>query len=327
MGLERGSSIGPYQILFRLGSGGMGEVWRARDTRRDQDVAIKVLSPEAVRDPDRMRRFAMEAKAASSLNHPNILTIYEVGESDAGPYLATEYVDGDTVRRLLNDGPLPIARAVDITKQAAEGVAVAHAAGIVHRDLKPENLMVTREGLVKILDFGLAKLLRPGEVSEENALNIGHTATGMIIGTAGYLSPEQLRGEKASERSDVFALGVVLYEMATGDNPFRRNNAVDTFTAILRDDPPPLDPKLGPVSDELSLPLGKALAKKPEERYPSARELAADLREIQSRAAPSAIDATEELAGSREHSAAFAGLVAAGLVALALGSFLVLRGC
>src|SRR5512147_1560849 len=213
MALERGSSIGSYKVLFRLGSGGMGEVWRGRDERRGLDVAIKVLSPDSARDADRMRRFAMEAKAASSLNHPNILTIYEVGESNAGPYLVTEYVDGDTVRGLLNDGALPLEKAIAVALQAAEGVASAHAVGIVHRDLKPENLMVNRQGEVKILDFGLAKLLRPGEVSEDNALDVARTATGMIIGTAGYLSPEQLRGERASERSDVFALGVVLYEM------------------------------------------------------------------------------------------------------------------
>ncbi|HEU5251140.1 MAG TPA: serine/threonine-protein kinase, partial [Thermoanaerobaculia bacterium] len=263
MALERGSSIGSYQVLFRLGSGGMGEVWRGRDSGRGIDVAIKVLSPDAVRDPDRMRRFAMEARAASSLKHPNILTVYDVGESEAGPYLVTEYVEGDTVRNLLNDGPLPLERAADIALQAAEGVASAHAVGIVHRDLKPENLMVNRQGAVKILDFGLAKLLRPAEVSEDNALDVARTATGMIIGTAGYLSPEQLRGEKASERSDVFALGVVLYEMLTGENPFRRNNAVDTFTAILREDPPPLDPRLGAIPVELTLALGRALAKKP----------------------------------------------------------------
>jgi serine/threonine protein kinase len=324
MPLERGSSIGPYRVLFRLGSGGMGEVWRGRDTRGDRDVAIKVLSPEAVHDADRMRRFAMESKAASSLNHPNILTVHEVGQSAAGPYLVTEYVEGSTVRNLLNDGPLPLARAVDVALQAAEGVANAHGVGIVHRDLKPENLMVNREGVVKILDFGLAKLLRP---SEEDALNAGRTATGMIVGTAGYLSPEQLRGEKASERSDVFALGVVLYEMATGDNPFRRNNAVDTFTAILRDDPPPLDPKLGPVPVNLSLALGKALAKKPEDRYPSARELAADLREIQARLAPPAVETGGAPATPRGRPVLPAALAAIGLLALAAGSFLFLRGC
>jgi serine/threonine protein kinase len=324
MPVERGSTIGPYKVLFRLGSGGMGEVWRGRDDHRGLDVAIKVLSPEAVHDADRMRRFAMESKAASSLNHPNILTVHEVGQSEAGPYLVTEYVDGSTVRNLLNDGPLPLARAVDVALQAAEGVANAHGVGIVHRDLKPENLMVSREGVVKILDFGLAKLLRP---SEEDALNAGRTATGMIVGTAGYLSPEQLRGEKASERSDVFALGVVLYEMATGDNPFRRNNAVDTFTAILRDDPPPLDPKLGPVPVELSLLLGRALAKKPEDRYPSARELAADLRAVRPHVAPPALESEEPMAalsGRRPPSS----LLAAGvIVTLALGTFLLLRGC
>jgi len=321
--LERGHSIGPYRVLFRLGSGGMGEVWRARDNRLGRDVAIKVLSPETVRDPDRMRRFAMEAKAASSLKHPNILTVHEVGESEFGPYLVTEYVEGDTVRGLLNDGPLPLAKAVDVALQAAEGVASAHAVGIAHRDIKPENLMVNREGVVKILDFGLAKLLRPGEDGADAA----HTAAGMIIGTAGYLSPEQLRGDKASERSDVFALGVVLYEMATGENPFRRNNAVDTFTAIMRDEPPPLDPKVGPVPVELPLTIGKAIAKKPEERYPSARELADDLRQVKSRIAPPA--AESEAAPSGRHPRFGVGrvVVAAGIFALAVASFLVLRGC
>ena len=323
MPLERGQAIGAYRVLFRLGSGGMGEVWRARDNLLGRDVAIKVLSPEAVRDTDRMRRFAMEAKAASSLKHPNILTVHEVGESEFGPYLVTEYVEGDTVRALLNDGALPLAKAVDVAVQAAEGVASAHAVGIAHRDIKPENLMVNREGIVKILDFGLAKLLRP----EEGAADAGHTATGMIIGTAGYLSPEQLRGDKASERSDVFALGVVLYEMATGENPFRRNNAVDTFTAIMRDEPPPLDPKVGPVPVELPLTIGRALAKKPEERYPSARELAHDLRQVKSRLAPPAAEA--EAAASGRHPRFGVGWVVAtaGIVALAVASFLVLRGC
>jgi len=322
MALERGSSIGSYKVLFRLGSGGMGEVWRGRDDSRSLDVAIKVLSPESVRDADRMRRFAMEARAASALNHPNILTIYEVGESEAGPYLVTEYVDGDTVRGLLNNGALPLARAVDVALQAAEGVASAHAIGIVHRDLKPENLMVNREGRVKILDFGLAKHLGSGE----EALDAARTATGMIIGTAGYLSPEQLMGGKASERSDVFALGVVLYEMAAGDNPFRRNNAVDTFSAILRDDPPPLDPRLGPVPAELTAAIAKALAKKPEDRYPSARELAADLRAVHTRRAPAAVEPPPE-PSPRARAGARAIVVGVGLLVLAAGSFLVLRGC
>jgi serine/threonine protein kinase len=302
----------------------MGEVWRGRDERRRLDVAIKVLSPDSVRDSDRMRRFAMEAKAASSLKHPNILTIYEVGESEFGPYLVTEYVEGDTVRALLNEGALPLAKAVDVARQAAEGVASAHAVGIAHRDIKPENLMVNRTGVVKILDFGLAKLLRPGE---EGAADAAKTAAGMIIGTAGYLSPEQLRGGKASEQSDVFALGVVLYEMATGENPFRRNNAVETFSAIMRDEPPPLDPKVGPVPVELPLTIGRALAKKPEERYPSARELADDLRMVQSRLAPPAAEAAAAETGARAPRAIGKLLAAAGILALAIGSFLVIRGC
>jgi len=324
MPLERGFMVGSYRVLFRIGSGGMGEVWRGRDEQRGLDVAIKVLSPDSARDSDRMKRFAMEAKAASSLKHPNILTIYEVGESPFGPYLVTEYVEGDTVRALLNDGPLPLAKAVDVALQASEGVASAHAVGIAHRDIKPENLMVNRAGVVKILDFGLAKLLRPGE---DGAADAAQTAVGMIIGTAGYLSPEQLRGGKASERSDVFALGVVLYEMVTGDNPFRRNNAVDTFSAIMRDEPPPLDPNLGPVPVELPLTVGRALAKKPEERYPTARELADDLRGVQSRIARPASEATTTATVDRPTSGAGKLIVAAGILVLAIGSFLFLRGC
>ena len=323
MPLERGNSIGSYRVLFRLGSGGMGEVWKGQDTRSGREVAIKVLSPEAVSDSDRMRRFAMEANATSALDHPNILAVYEVGQSEAGPYIVTEYVDGETVRSLLMSGPLPLARALDIAAQAAEGVANAHGAGVIHRDLKPENLMVRRDGSVKILDFGLAKLLRPGESSSGIAVE-GLTAAGMVIGTAGYLSPEQLRGDKASERSDVFALGVVLYEMATGENPFRRNNAVDTFTAILRDDPPPLDPRLGPVPVELPLAIGKALAKKAEERYPTARELATDLREIQLRLAPVSAEA-EGVVSSNAKSRA--GILVAAIILLITAGFIFLKAC
>lgn len=322
--VERGTTIGNYQVLFRLGSGGMGEVWRARDTRDNREVAIKVLSREAARDPERMKRFATEAKATSALKHPNILEVYEVGDHPDSPYLVTEYVDGATVRNLLNDGPLPLARAVDIAMQAASGVANAHAVGMVHRDLKPENLMVDRNGVVKILDFGLAKLLRPGGVTD---MNSARTATGMIIGTAGYLSPEQLRGEQASERSDVFALGLVLYEMATGDNPFRRNNPVETFTAILREDPPPLDPKLGPVPVELTLAIGKALAKSPAERYPSAAELAEDLRVVQSRIAPPPEEVEAENAPAPGSGIARGALIFAVVALLAAGAFLFLRGC
>ena len=324
MPIERGSSIGPYRVLFRLGSGAMGEVWKGEDTRSGREVAIKVLSPEAVADTDRMKRFAMEANATSALDHPNILAVYEVGQSDAGPYIVTEFVDGETVRSILMSGPLPLARALDVAAQAAEGVANAHGAGVVHRDLKPENLMVRRDGTVKILDFGLAKLLRPGESSGGIGLE-GLTAVGMVIGTAGYLSPEQLRGDKASERSDVFALGVVLYEMATGENPFRRNNAVETFAAIMRDEPPPLDPRLGPVPVELPLAIGKALAKKPEDRYPSARELATDLREIQRRLAPPPAE-VEGVTSAKPKSRTI-GILVGAIILLIGGTFIFLKSC
>ncbi len=214
MPVERGSLLGPYQIQFRLGGGGMGEVWRALDTRSGREVAIKVISEQAGYDPDLRSRFLSEAKASSALHHPNILEVYEVGESPAGPYIVMEYVDGGTVRSLLNDGPLPLAQAVDIAMQAADGVANAHGAGIVHRDLKPDNLMITSGGVVKILDFGLARSLRP-----EDAADGGRTAAGMIVGTAAYVSPEQLRGEKATERSDVFALGVRALRDGDGGEP------------------------------------------------------------------------------------------------------------
>jgi serine/threonine-protein kinase len=323
MPVERGSSLGPYQIQFLLGSGGMGEVWRARDTRSGREVAIKVLSPQAAGNADSLRRFVTEARAASALVHPNILTVYEVGESPIGPYIVMEYVDGGTVRSLLNDGALPVAKAVDIGMQAAEGVAHAHAAGIVHRDLKPENLMITSAGVVKILDFGLAKSLNP-----EDAADAAKTAAGMIIGTAAYVSPEQLRGGKATERSDVFALGVVLFEMATGENPFQRSNPMDMFGAILRDQPPPLSERVAGVPEELSRTVHRALAKKPEDRYPTARELALDLRRVH---AVTGVVPREEILAALPPEAASSLrttlLVGGGLLALLVAGVLVLRAC
>jgi serine/threonine protein kinase len=323
MPVERGSSLGPYQIQFRLGAGGMGEVWRARDTRSGREVAIKVISPEAVGDPDRLSRFVSEAKAAMALQHPNILTVHEIGESASGPYIVMEFVDGGTVRSLLNDGPLPVAQAVDIAMQAADGVASAHGAGIVHRDLKPDNLMITSAGVVKILDFGLARSLRP-----EDAADGGRTAAGMIVGTAAYVSPEQLRGEKATERSDVFALGVVLFEMATGENPFQRSNPIEMFSAILRDDPPLLAERAPDAPEELSRTLSKALAKKPQDRHPTARELAADLRSVRALTdGPPAAEVLLEPPPAAASRFLTMLLVAGGLLALLVGALLLQRGC
>ncbi len=325
MALARGSSLGHYKVFFRLGGGGMGEVWRGGDERDGREVAIKVLSEESTRDPDRMKRFATEARAASGLEHPNILAIYDIGESEHGPYLVTEFVDGDTVRSLLGQGRIEERRAVDIATQAAEGIGHAHAAGIAHRDVKPENLIVRRDGVVKILDFGLARLFRPGGAGGDPG-DFARTATGMIIGSAGYLSPEQLRGEKADGRSDVFALGIVLHEMVTGSNPFQRTNPVDTFSAILRDDPPPLDLPPGEAASELSRVVGRALAKKPEDRYGSGSELARELARVRA-----SLLSVEPEAGEEALPAPGGGrsmLILTGLLlALAAGAFLLLRGC
>ncbi|MEP7133134.1 MAG: serine/threonine-protein kinase [Acidobacteriota bacterium] len=273
------SRIGPYEVIGHLGAGGMGEVYRARDPRLGREVAIKVLPAESLQDRDRLRRFVAEAKAASALNHPNILTVHDIGEDENGPYMVTELVEGRTLRALMqdDDGPVPLERVLDVMAQALDGIAKAHEAGIVHRDLKPENLMVTSDGFVKVLDFGLAKLLRREETGPGDQ---SATATGVIVGTAGYLAPEQLRGSPPDNRSDLFAAAVVFYEAATGTHPFRRDSTADTFSAVLRDDPVPLSRVLPASPADLSSLIGRALAKKPEDRPGSAREMAGRLRDV-----------------------------------------------
>lgn len=325
MVLQRGTSVGPYEIVSRLGAGGMGEVYRARDPRLNREVAIKVLTEEAARDRDRLRRFIAEAKAASALNHPNILTVHEIGETDGGPYIVTELVSGRTVRELLSEEALPFGRALDIAIQTADGIGKAHEAGIVHRDLKPENLMFTEDGFVKILDFGLAKLIRPDASSGDPAAETAATQTGVIVGTAGYLSPEQLRGTPADGRSDVFALGVVLYEMVSGANPFRRDNSADTFSAILRDEPPPLSDQVPGVPEELSAAVRKALAKKPEDRHATARQFAGELRGIRGRM-DSSLSATQFAPAPRGKGPRWLAPVLAAAAALLLTAALLLRG-
>ncbi len=274
------SRIGPYEVLGHLGAGGMGEVYRARDPRLGREVAVKVLPAESLQDRDRLKRFVSEAKAASALNHPNILTVHDIGEDENGPYMVTELVSGRTLRAMIEEGPIPASRAVDLMAQTLDGIAKAHEAGIVHRDLKPENLMVTSDGFVKILDFGLAKLLRR---DEEPPADQSATATGVIVGTAGYLSPEQLRGAPPDGRSDLFAAAVVFYEAMTGAHPFRRESVADTFSAVLRDDPAPLAAKCAGAPRDLSELLGRAMSKKPDDRPASAREMARQLREIRTR--------------------------------------------
>jgi serine/threonine protein kinase len=234
---ELPSHFGPYQIVSPLGAGGMGQVYRGRDTRLQRFVAIKILHDHAARDTDRQRRFAQEAVAASALNHPNILTVYDVGTDGDTQYLVSELIDGVSLNVEMNRGRLPLKRIIDITCQVAEGLAAAHAGGIVHRDLKPENIMVTHDGHVKIVDFGLAKA-PDTELSILGTYTATKTAAGLIMGTVPYMSPEQARGGEADFRSDQFALGVILYELTTGAHPFKRETAVQTLSAIIAEEPP-----------------------------------------------------------------------------------------
>ena len=221
MPLPAGTKLDGYEVLGLLGSGGMGEVYRARDPVLKREVAIKVLPPFVSGDPDRLRRFEQEAQATAALNHPNILAVYHFGVGAGSPYLVSELLVGETLRQLLERGPLAVRKAIDCGMQIAHGLAAAHDKGIVHRDLKPENLFVTKEGRIKILDFGLAKLIQRGPVAEGSDPTLTHgTEPGLAMGTAGYMSPEQVRGTTVDHRADIFAYGAILYEMLTGRPPF-----------------------------------------------------------------------------------------------------------
>jgi Tol biopolymer transport system component len=281
MTLSAGTRLGSYEIVAPLGAGGMGEVYRARDTRLGRDVAIKALPEALAADRDRLSRFEQEARSASALNHPNIVTIYEVGAEGAVSYIAMELVQGKTLRELLAEGPLPQKRLLAIGSQIADGLARAHEAGIVHRDLKPENLMVTREGLVKILDFGLAKLALPdsGGVSAMPTLAKPETHPGVVLGTVGYMSPEQASGKALDYRSDQFAVGSILYEMATGRRAFSRPTTAETLAAIIREEPEPL-PKSDRISTAVRWTIERCLAKDPGDRYAATRDLARDLAHL-----------------------------------------------
>ena len=282
--------FGPYEITGTLGAGGMGQVYRARDTRLQRTVAIKILNEGGSGSADRQRRFAQEAVAASALNHPNIVTVYDVGVEGDTPYLVSELIDGISLRAEMDRGPLTIKRVIDVAHQICEGLAAAHEGGIVHRDLKPENVMLTSDGRVKIVDFGLAR------TEDESSVIAGttktQTAAGLIIGTVPYMSPEQARGERADFRSDQFALGVMLYEMTTAKHPFTRDTAVQTLSAIIAEEPPPpaqLNPAI-PVT--LRWLIQRLLSKNPRGRFAHTADLAADLRTM--REFPS--EATSELA-------------------------------
>ncbi len=285
MPLHVGTRLGPYEILGPIGAGGMGEVYKARDTRLGREVAVKVLPPGLSLDADRLRRFETEARAASSLNHPNIVTIHDIGDSGGTSFIAMEMVEGQTLRELLADGALPTKRLLAVAAQVADGLAKAHGAGIVHRDLKPENVMVTRDGLVKILDFGLAKLTQrddPDGRTQAPTVS-GATAAGLVMGTAGYMSPEQAMGKPLDFRSDHFSFGSIVYEMATGKRAFERSSMPETLTAIIRDEPEPIG-NLSPLSPApLRWIVERCFAKDPEGRYAATRDLAHDLATLKDR--------------------------------------------
>ena len=277
MPLAAGAQLGPYEVLAPLGAGGMGEVYRARDTRLGRDVAVKVLPADSSSDKDRLRRFEHEARAASALNHPNLLTVFDVGTHDGAPYLVFELLEGSILRSVLASGLVP-RKALDHAIQIAHGLAAAHDKGLVHRDLKPENLFVTSDGRVKILDFGLAKL-RPALDHEVIGSGVetasGVTSPGAVLGTAGYMSPEQVCGQPVDARSDLFSFGSVLYEMLTGRRAFRGSSSVETMNAILKEEPPEIESAPDrPLPPALERIVRRCLEKDPVRRFRSAHDLA-----------------------------------------------------
>ena len=275
-----GALVGAYTILNRLGAGGMGEVYRARDNRLNRDVALKVLLPVFASDPERLQRFKQEALATSKLNHPNIVGIYAFGEHQGSPYMVAELLEGQTLRQALTVSRLPLRKTLQYAVQIARGLAAAHAQGVIHRDLKPENLFVTKEGVVKILDFGIAKLVAPeARVGETQPYLKSSTGTGIAIGTPGYMSPEQVRGQTTDSRSDIFAFGAILYEMLAGRAAFLGDTATDLIAAILRDEPPEI-PVGHSIAPSLEAIIRHCLEKNPDERLQSARDVGFTLQDL-----------------------------------------------
>ncbi len=286
MTLLSGSRFGSYEVLFPLGAGGMGQVFAAKDSRLGRKVALKILPAESMERPGRVRRFEQEARAASALNHPNILTVYEIGELDGIHFMATELVEGHTLRAMIMKSSLPLDKALDIAVQIAGALAVAHTEGIVHRDIKPENIMVRPDGYVKILDFGLAKLTELQSqtmlpTDDDPTMASALTRPGQVIGTFRYMSPEQARGLEVDARTDIWSFGTVLYEMITGTAPFAAPTATDTLARILERQPTPVVEAIRSAPQELQRILNRALAKSRADRYQDMRDFELDLRQLQ----------------------------------------------
>ena len=306
MSLSAGVRLGVYEIQSLLGAGGMGEVYRARDGRLQRDVAIKVLPAAFATDAERMARFEQEARATAALNHPNILAVHDLGQHDGAPFIVTELLNGVSLRELLQGGPLPARKAVEYGVQIAQGLAAAHDKGIVHRDLKPDNVFVTSDGRVKILDFGLAKLTQPDASASSMSVlpttpaftQVANTATGVVMGTMGYMAPEQVRGAVSDHRADIFALGVVLYEMLAGRRAFGGDTAMDVMSAILKEDPPDLPVVERHIPPALSRIVGRCLEKNPSVRFQSARDLAFALEALSTQSGSGATEARSGPAAS-----------------------------
>ncbi len=283
---QTGRQVGPYKIISLLGTGGMGEVYLAEDTRLARNVALKFLPPAFSADHERVRRFAKEARAASALNHPNIITIYDIGETGGAPYLAAEYIEGQTLRARLQAGRMPLKEALPIVEQIAAALAAAHQAGIAHRDIKPENIMLRPDGYVKVLDFGLAKLLEPARTGAASVSSMAETQPGLVLGTVNYMSPEQALGEKVDARTDIWSLGVVFYEMLASQHPFKCATQDSTFDAITKLAPAPLADSVADLPAGCEEVIKRALEKERELRFPTASAMGAELKRLQRELAP-----------------------------------------
>src|ERR1700689_4173533 len=311
------TQFGPYKIIALLGSGGMGEVYRARDTRLLRDVALKVLPASFTNDPERLRRFEQEARAVAALNHPNIVSVYDVGTDDGVHYIVSELLEGETLRERIPASGMPARKAVELAIQLANGLAAAHDQGIVHRDLKPENIFITRNGRLKILDFGLAKLRSTeplGDAPDGATFVATQTDAGQILGTVGYMSPEQVRGAAIDHRSDIFSFGSILYEMLRGQRAFKRNTGAETMTATLNEDPRDFPsrtsaPAIPPALERI---VRHCLEKQPAQRFQSAHDIAFDLESISS---VSSASATASSAAAKRNRWLIPGLAAVVLLA------------